>query len=161
VKGVCPADGDIRDLGAWLIANSAEPIFSTDHLSELYPSGARFQQTGSGVLAAILATDEPWVVLWFRVEQAQTVNWAGNPHADRKDDAKTLAPRASFDAWQEIVRGVARKWTLPETEAATRLRGALLDVQQTRHVHELNRRLTKTPHDRDLLFQQLQASEGR
>ena len=33
-----------------------------------------------GVLAVTLSLDEPWFLFWFRVEQAEVVNWAGNPH---------------------------------------------------------------------------------
>ena len=66
----------------------------------------------------------------------------------------TLTPRASFEAWAETVSGRARAWTLPELDAATRLRAALLDVQQNRRVQELNQQLTTLVRDKDLLLQQ-------
>ena len=53
-----------------------------------------------------LSTTEPWVVVWFRAEQVQVVNWAGNPHKKMtQGPGGTLNPRASFDAWSETVRG--------------------------------------------------------
>lgn len=107
------------------------------------------------MLAVTLSADEPWLLLWFRVEQVETVNWAGNPHKEHSGTPqKPLTPRASFAAWREIVRGHARGWILPEVDAATRLRAALLDVQQNRRVRELNRQLTKILQDKDLLLQQ-------
>ena len=142
MSGVCPGKSDIRDLAAWLLARTIEPIFSTDDLSKLHPPAAGFQHLGSGVLAVTLSADEPWLLLWFRVEQVETANWAGNPHKEHSGTPqKPLTPRASFAAWREIVRGHARGWTLPEVDAATRLRGALLEVQQNRCVRELTRRL--------------------
>jgi chemotaxis family two-component system sensor kinase Cph1 len=153
--GVCPHEDDIRALAVWLAAGAGQPIFSTCCLSDVYPPAVGFQQTGSGVLATILSADEPWIVFWFRAEQVETINWAGNPHkSDGGDAAGPLTPRASFDAWQETVRGQAHKWTLPEIDAALRLRVALLDVRQNRRVHELNRQLTKILQDKDLLLQQ-------
>jgi chemotaxis family two-component system sensor kinase Cph1 len=155
VSGVCPAGTDIRALAAWVQTRLTKPVFSTDHLSELYPPAETFQQTGSGLLAITLSTEEPWVLLWFRVEKIVTVQWAGNPHKAVVADAREpLTPRASFDAWQETVRGRATDWTMSELDAATRLRAALLDVRQNRRVRELNRQLTKILQDKDVLLQQ-------
>jgi len=154
-SGTCPDETDIRDLAAWLIARSTGPIFSTDRLSAVYPPAMKFQPRGSGVLAMILSADEPWLLFWFRAEQVETVNWAGNPHnAGSADPQASLTPRASFDVWAETVRGRARGWSLPELDAATRLRAALLDVQQNQRLGELNRQLTKILQDKDLLLQQ-------
>jgi two-component system, chemotaxis family, sensor kinase Cph1 len=98
----------------------------------------------------------PWFLLWFRVEQIETVNWAGNPHKSDSlgEPGTSLTPRMSFDLWQETVRGRARRWALPEVDAALRLRVALLEVQQNRRMRELNRQLTKIVQDKDLLLQQ-------
>lgn len=159
-SGVCPPKAAIHDLAAWLAARPLEPVFSTDELSGPYPPAAGFQALGSGLLAVTLSPDEPWLLLWFRVEQVETVNWAGNPHKaadldpDGADPQVPLTPRASFAAWRETVRGRARRWSPPEMEAATRLRAALLEVRQNRRVRELNRQLTKALQDKDLLLRQ-------
>jgi chemotaxis family two-component system sensor kinase Cph1 len=65
-----------------------------------------------------------------------------------------LTPRASFESWRETVRGRSTRWTMAEIEAASRLRTALLEVQQNRQVRELNRQLTRTLQDKDTLLQQ-------
>lgn len=154
-QGVCPGESEIRALAAWLVTRSTQTIFSTANLSAPYPPAVQFQATGSGVLAVTLSAEEPWLLLWFRVEQVEIVNWAGNPHKAAGPDAHgPLTPRASFDAWQETVSGHARDWTLPEIDAAMRLRAALLDVQKNRRLHELNRQLTKILQDKDVLLQQ-------
>jgi len=154
-SGICPGDGDTRALAAWLADRAIEPVFATACLSIVYPLAASFQHAASGVLAVTLSTDEPWLLLWFRAEQVETVKWAGNPHKERSPDPQMpLTPRASFEAWAEIVRGRARDWSLAEIDAAARLRFALLDVQQNRRVRDLNRQLTKILQDKDLLLQQ-------
>lgn len=155
MSGICPGEDDIRALAAWLQARTVETVFSTDRLSVLYPPAARYRPLGSGVLAVTLSADEPWILLWFRVEQIETVNWAGNPHKEPSTDPLTpLTPRASFEAWREIVVGRAQPWSRPEIDAAIRLRVSLLDVRQNRRVLELNRQLTKILQDKDLLLQQ-------
>jgi two-component system, chemotaxis family, sensor kinase Cph1 len=156
VNGVCPSKQEIHDLTQWLSTRSTRPIFSTDHLSSLYPQASGFTQTASGLLAAALSADEPWFLLWFRVEQIETVNWAGNPHKSNSlgETGTSLTPRMSFDLWQETVRGRACRWALSEIDAALRLRVALLEVQQNRRMRELNRQLTKIVQDKDLLLEQ-------
>jgi two-component system, chemotaxis family, sensor kinase Cph1 len=155
-NGVCPSEQEIRDLSQWLPMRTIQPIFSTDHLSDLCPPASDFTKTGSGLLAVALSADEPWFLLWFRAEQIETVNWAGNPHkpGGLDEPGASLTPRTSFDLWQESVHGRARRWALPEIDAALRLRVALLEVQQNRRMRELNRQLTKIVQDKDLLLQQ-------
>jgi two-component system, chemotaxis family, sensor kinase Cph1 len=153
--GVCPSESDIRDLVQWLLKRTPETVFATDHLSAAYPPALEFLALGSGVLAVTLSVDEPWLLLWFRVEQAEVVNWAGNPHKSASlSPEEVLTPRSSFEAWREIVSGRALAWTLPEADAAARLRATLLDIQQNRRVQALNRQLTAILKDKDLLLQQ-------
>ncbi len=155
MTGACPEEADIHGLAAWLLSRTLEPVFSTNHLKGVYPQAKKFARLGSGLLAMTLSADEPWLVYWFRAEQVEVVNWAGNPHkADGADPLKPLTPRASFEAWTETVRGRARGWSMPEVEAATRLRASLLEVKQNRRVVELNRQMTKILQDKDLLLQQ-------
>ncbi len=152
--GVCPGESDIRDLVSWLVKRRPETVFVTDRLSAAYPPALEFQALGSGLLAVTLSGDEPWVLLWFRVEQAEIVNWAGNPHkAGNLGPDETLTPRSSFEAWREIVSGRALGWTLPEVDAANRLRATLLDIQQNRRVQALNHQLTTILRDKDLLLE--------
>jgi light-regulated signal transduction histidine kinase (bacteriophytochrome) len=153
--GVCPEPADIRLLAAWLVARSVEPVFSTERLSELYPPGAKFARAGSGVLSMTMSADEPWLVIWFRAEQTEIVNWAGNPHKTPPDDQKMpLSPRTSFESWSEAVAGKSRRWSRPELDAVARLRTALLEVQQTCRTRELNLQLTRLLQDKDQLLQQ-------
>ena len=155
IHGVCPSEADIRELAEWIQTLGAEPVFSTACLSKLFPRASRFKETASGVLSIRLAAVDPWLLICFRAEQAEIVNWAGNPHkSSGADQQLILTPRASFLAWREIVDGHARAWTLPEVDAATQLRLALLDLLQNQRVIELNRQLTKTLHDKDLLLKE-------
>ncbi|MEA2740314.1 MAG: two-component system, chemotaxis family, sensor kinase Cph1 [Acetobacteraceae bacterium] len=155
-NGVCPTEQEIDALVQWLSTETIQPIVSADHLSDLYPQASSFTQTGSGLLAMVISVEEPWFLLWFRAEQVETVNWAGNPHKSdgSEEPGASLTPRTSFDLWQETVRGRARPWSLPEIDAALRLRVALLEVQQNRRMRELNRQLTKIVQDKDLLLEQ-------
>jgi light-regulated signal transduction histidine kinase (bacteriophytochrome) len=154
--GFTPDDREIRGFAEWCLARDSDSVFWTEKLSTLYSPAACFQQFGSGVLAVTLSAEEPWILMWFRAEQAETVEWAGNPHKAGSDSKDILTPRASFAAWREEVHGHSMRWSLAEIEAAARLRTAFLQVQQNRRVRELNRQLTKTLQDKDSLLQEKQ-----
>jgi chemotaxis family two-component system sensor kinase Cph1 len=154
VHGLCPTQSEIRDLAAWVLQRTLQPVFSTSALSGIFPPAAEYRKSASGVLAVTLSVEEPWVLFWFRAEQIEDVKWAGNPHQASDDPQLQLTPRASFAAWSETVRGRARDWTQAAIGAATRLRLTLLEVQQSRRIRDLNRQLTVILHDKDRLLQQ-------
>lgn len=152
--GAVPSESLIRELAPWLVARSTETVFATDRLSTLYPQATAFGAVGSGVLAVTLSVDEPWLLIWFRAELVQVIEWAGNPHKTSATPGGVLEPRTSFDAWRETVEGRSRRWSLPEVEAAGRLRHAVLAVRANRRLRDLNKRLTETLGEKDLLLQQ-------
>lgn len=154
-EGVHPPEADIRELGRWVAEMRDGPVFSTDRLSTIHPPASAYQASASGLMSLVLSAGEPWIVLWFRAEEVQVVEWAGNPHKGRSlRPGEVLSPRASFEAWREAVHGRSRRWSLMEIEAAGRLRPAVLNVLQGRQIRELNVQLTETLTVKDLLLQQ-------
>lgn len=153
--GRCPPESALRKLAFWALERSTDTVFATDRLPEHYELPEDDRAVAAGLLAITLSASEPWIVMWFRAEVVEVVNWAGNPHKNMTEGPEgTLNPRASFDAWTETVRGRARRWTLPEVEAAGRLRVAVTSVWQNRRMRDLNRQLMNTLDEKDLLLQQ-------
>jgi len=135
--GVVPDALHLNPLAAWLRrrideAPDALQTFATEALGALHPPAADLAEVASGVLATVVSRhpDSP-LILWFRGEQLQTYNWAGNP--GEKPTAvgllgPRLTPRRSFDLWQELVRGRSTPWRRVEVEAAQRLRRMVMDL---------------------------------
>lgn len=153
--GRCPEGAEIRALVEWISGSVPRPIFATH---ELLASDAPREAAGSlsaGLLAMTLSASERWVVLWFRAEAVETVNWAGNPHKAASVGVDgILSPRASFNAWSETVRGKARRWSVPEVEAAERLAVAIQNVWQTRRIRDLNKELLSLIDQKETLLKQ-------
>jgi light-regulated signal transduction histidine kinase (bacteriophytochrome) len=153
--GETPKETEVRDLAAWALASTGGDPIVSERLAEIYPPAEAFADKAAGLLVSVVSAEEPFLVLWFRAEQVEVVNWAGNPHkAAELRPGEVLTPRASFEAWSEAVRGRARRWTLAEVEIAARLRQALLDARQTRRLKELNARLSETLKDKEALLEQ-------
>ena len=152
--GACPREADIRTLGAWVLAESESEAFSTSELGALKPPCITDFSTASGLLATSISGTENLGLLWFRAEQVEEVNWAGNPHKNTQPRAgETLSPRASFDSWSEAVRGRARPWNAVEIEGALRVRQVVLEARRSRRLKDLNVQLAQTVADKDLLLE--------
>ncbi|MDP1632047.1 MAG: histidine kinase dimerization/phosphoacceptor domain -containing protein [Caulobacter sp.] len=152
--GDCPTKPQIRALAAWAQARDA-PLTTTSELASEFEPAAEFQALASGLIALVMSSTEPFVILWFRAEEVEVVNWAGNPHkAVVGKPGESLTPRTSFEAWRETVRGRARPWSLPEIETAGRLRAALLGVRQNQKLRELNHQLADSIKDKETLLEQ-------
>ena len=153
--GHCPSEAAVRKLASWSIERSSEAVFATRSLGDSYVLPDVDAPLAAGLLAITISPTEPWIVLWFRAEEIEVINWAGNPHKSvAHDPGGLLTPRSSFQAWAETVRGRALQWTIPEIEAANRLRAAVNSVWQTRLIRELNRQLLNTLQEKDHLIEQ-------
>ena len=153
--GICPPDAAIRELVREVAPLAVAQPFATNALSTRIPAAAAYAGQASGVLASSLGSDEAAMMLWFRAEQPEIVNWAGNPHKDVVHDPQAvLTPRTSFEVWREEVRGRARRWTLEEVDSVTRLRRALFEARQARRLRDLNQELGHIVADREALLVQ-------
>jgi light-regulated signal transduction histidine kinase (bacteriophytochrome) len=153
--GVCPGDGDLQNLAAWLRPRAANQPFAVEALGRQFPKARPYAALAAGVLAVSVSPDEGFMIIWFRAETAQVIDWAGNPHkAALPGPAGRLTPRASFEAWRQSVIGEARPWTTAEIEAAGRLKAWLMESRTSRRLRDLNLHLTETLSDRENLLQQ-------
>ena len=133
--GKTPDVAALAPLGAWLcdvqFAATTPPLYATDCLSRDYPAAAGFADVASGLLAVPLSRSGRGLILWFRPETIQTVNWAGNPHDKAMvagPNGPRLTPRTSFALFVESVRHRSLPWTPVECEAAVKLQQQLVEL---------------------------------
>ncbi|MBD2211832.1 response regulator [Nostoc linckia FACHB-104] len=128
--GATPSMEDVQALVTWLLHEHCQPIFVTDSLPQLYPQAQQFAMIASGILAiSILLQQKSYHIIWFRPEQIQIVNWAGNPHKPvsiSSDGEMRLTPRKSFELWQQTVKETSLPWQSAEMEAALEMRNTLM-----------------------------------
>lgn len=152
--GKCPDRDDIREIADWVRSLGPAPYHSSNLEADFAPAG-QYRERASGLLAITLSSKVPTVLLWFRAEERQIVEWAGNPHkAVQLQPGEKLTPRASFEAWTEIVRGHARPWSHAEADAARRLMGRLYEARQNRRIRDLAEDLQVAVADKDRLIAQ-------
>ncbi|MFN9000970.1 MAG: ATP-binding protein [Holosporales bacterium] len=125
--GVTPTKVQILEL-LQLIQSSADEeskIFSCNCLAEKWPQTKAYSAIAAGVLGIKLSPGGLDYILWFRPEQLQTIDWAGNPTEVYENVQGDISPRHSFKKWREIVRHRCVPWTEFESQAALRFCEAL------------------------------------
>jgi light-regulated signal transduction histidine kinase (bacteriophytochrome) len=122
--GETPPAETVRQLAHWIAARGGE-TFCTDRLPEVYPKAEALLPGCAGVLAISISQVHRHVVLWFRPELVQTIQWAGDPRQKLPGDGR-IHPRQSFQSWQERVRGRSAPWHAAQQSAVSELRQALL-----------------------------------
>ncbi len=155
-SGVTPPEQSVSKLAEWLLEQKKDQLMSKA-LSELYPPAGEWTASASGLVGCVVGRSPLMLILWFRAEEIETVNWAGNPHkaAVPGDGPGRLSPRRSFDLWAETVRGRSRAWRPAEEETARRIALGLAEIGRQKALAELNRQLTSEVADKDLLMREM------
>jgi light-regulated signal transduction histidine kinase (bacteriophytochrome) len=157
--GRTPTLTQLDALAEWLhqrpeFDSDSRPVFVTNTLARDYPAGAEFAGVASGVLAVRISRLRRNLIIWFRPETIQTVNWAGNPN-DKPlvpgPQGSRLTPRASFELYVESVRERSLPWSPMEIDAALRLRLLVMElvISRAERLAELNEDLTSSNEELD------------
>ncbi|MCB0965287.1 MAG: SpoIIE family protein phosphatase [Ilumatobacter sp.] len=100
-----------------------DDAFACDHAASLSSLAEPHADVAAGILAMSLSGDRDDLAVWFRPEQVEFVDWAGDPYEKEvaaERPGVRLAPRRSFELWREVVRGRSEPWAGPEKAAAYR-----------------------------------------
>jgi chemotaxis family two-component system sensor kinase Cph1 len=124
--GDTPAEEHIHEIAGWIAGMGAE-VYQTDRLGEVFPL-AQAQDAVAGVLAISISQVHRHLILWFRPEIVQTIQWAGEPGKEVREGDGRIHPRRSFSSWKEQVRGRSAPWAAAEEAAALELRQALIAI---------------------------------
>jgi light-regulated signal transduction histidine kinase (bacteriophytochrome) len=157
--GRVPEVAQLDALAGWLytrpeLESATQPVYTTDTLAQVCPAAAGMEDVASGVLAVALSRQRRGLMVWFRPQTLQTVQWAGSPHDEPAvpgPHGRRLSPRASFELFVESVRGRSLPWSGIEIDAALRLRLLVLELVITRaeRLADLNADLTRSNEELD------------
>jgi diguanylate cyclase (GGDEF)-like protein len=114
---------------------------ATDHLGAVLPQAREVPALAAGALVVPLPHGPNAAIAWFRPEVARSVVWAGNPDTPYDVDPVSghLTPRASFEAWRQIVKGRSVPWTEADFTAAAEVKRLIGDAVVRRVEGELAR----------------------
>ena len=144
--GLTPNREQIGEIVNWLSANMQESIYYTHRFPEIFLPSKKYSNIASGIFACMLSKELGEMVIWFKQEQVQTINWAGNPEKPAEpgeNGLMQLSPRKSFDSWTEIVKNTSAKWNNVEISAVINIREQIIYAinRKANDIRMLNERL--------------------
>ncbi|MGY5851013.1 ATP-binding protein [Salegentibacter sp. F14] len=153
--GKTPGKEAVKTLISGLLSQKEEEVFYTKNLSKHFPEAKKYVKMTSGVLSVRVGKDKNHYLIWFRPEEAQSVNWGGNP--DHKvvynENEGRLGPRKSFAKWTQQLTGISLGWKSFEVMAARELGESLshlLAEKQKAEISLLNEKLLKAVEELEL-----------
>ncbi|MBD2663389.1 phytochrome-like protein [Richelia sinica FACHB-800] len=129
--GRTPLENQVQELIDWIIPNLQNNLYYTNALPQVYSPAEQFKELSSGIIAISITKTHRNLIIWFRPEVIQTVDWGGNPEKQKNIDEKgnlILSPRKSFEKWQEIVQLKSLPWQKYEIEAVIELRSVIVGI---------------------------------
>ncbi|TDT17121.1 PAS domain-containing protein [Ilumatobacter fluminis] len=112
-----------------------DDAFACEHAASIEPGAEPYADVAAGILAMSMSGDRDDLAVWFRPEQVEFVDWAGDPYEKEvaaERPGVRLAPRRSFELWREVVRGRSEPWAEPEMAAAYRFTRHLISSKLRR-----------------------------
>jgi len=153
-SGEAPEEAEFRAIAPLLGSTLGGATHSTTRLADQIPEADIFASRAAGALVLPLSRGTRDALVLWRRPLERTVTWAGDPHKATPAPGELLQPRASFAAWQEIVRGHSADWSPEECEIAARLRRTLIEVI-LRMSADLTRERARAAEQQDLLIAEL------
>ena len=152
--GDTPSRSQVDTLIEWVLAEESPDLMQTNCLSARYPAATDYKEVASGALILKISAIRRYLILWFRPEVVQTVNWAGNPEESMQVDEQgqvVLCPRNSFAQWKETVQATAYPWKKAEVESAYALKNAIVGsvLKQADELAKMNRALSRRNQELD------------
>ncbi len=139
--GETPGRKEIKQIAEWILEKKNEMVFYTNRFPLLFPDALEYSNVASGLFACVLSKEPGELMLLFKAEKKQTIQWGGDPEkavAVSQDGSMQLTPRQSFDIWTEIVRHSSGKWSRAEIAAIINLREQVI-YQISRKASEIRR----------------------
>jgi light-regulated signal transduction histidine kinase (bacteriophytochrome) len=123
--GETPSPEKMLDINRWMHDRN-EKVYLTNEFSAHSSLGDEIKAIASGILFYSFHAPSKSAMMWFRKQQSEGIKWGGK--RETASAQKRLSPRKSFEAWEEDVDGISKKWYSHQIQAGLRL-GAYLEKE--------------------------------
>lgn len=154
--GLIPASERLEELVTHLKQKGGNAIWHENYLRQLFADQREYGEDVAGVLAVPISVSSDSYLMFFRSEEAHTVEWAGEPvkKTISGPSGNRLTPRGSFEAWREDVRYRSTPWTDEDVAVAEAIRSYVRDLL-LHHSDRTEEQRSRTDERRNILNAEL------
>ena len=155
--GFVPDNKLIKRIISWAHENTDEIIYSNRSFLKEYGEMLQLNEKSAGIIIYFVEKSKNEMLIWFRKEFDEHINWAGNPEkkvsvfSQNGEEKQIISPRTSFRLFTENIRGNSKRWNSRNIAAVQAVRDLILETSHKNYItiKRLNDELKKVNEELD------------
>ncbi|TZF99669.1 GAF domain-containing protein (plasmid) [Chryseobacterium panacisoli] len=155
--GKTPNLESINRIVQWALENTSERIYVSRNFLKEYGEELDLSENAAGIVIYFIERDKNEMLIWFRKEFDEHINWAGNPEknigvfSQNGEEKQMISPRTSFRIFTENIKGNSKRWNSRNISAVQAVRDLILETSHKNYnaIKRLNDELKKVNDELD------------
>jgi light-regulated signal transduction histidine kinase (bacteriophytochrome) len=155
--GVVPEKAVIEKIIQWAHANTEESLYINRSFLKKHGSYLGLNENSAGIVIYFVERSKNEMLIWFRKEFDEHINWAGNPEkkigvfSQNGEEKNIISPRTSFEVFTQNIKGNSKRWSSRNIIAIQTIRDLILETSHKQYnaIKELNDQLKKVNEELD------------
>ncbi|SMC46829.1 ATP-binding protein [Chryseobacterium sp. YR221] len=155
--GVTPDYETINTIVEWAFENCENTIYISRSFLKDYGEKLGLSENEAGVIIYFIDRDKKEMLIWFRKEFDEHINWAGNPEknigvfSQNGEEKQIVSPRTSFQIFTENIKGHSKRWNSRNISSVHAIRDLILESSHKNYIaiKRLNDELKKVNEELD------------
>lgn len=156
-EGLVPERSVIENIIHWAHENTDKSIYENRSFLKEYGEELKLDENTAGIIIYFIERNKNEMLIWFRKEFDEHINWAGNPEkqigvfSQNGEEKQIISPRTSFNVFTENIKGNSKRWNSRNISAVQSVRDVILETSHKQYnaIKELNNQLKKVNEELD------------
>ncbi|GAA5086014.1 ATP-binding protein [Chryseobacterium ginsengisoli] len=156
-EGNVPDRETIERISQWAHENTENNIYVSRSFLKDYGKELNLDENSAGIAIYFIERSKKNLLIWFRKEFDEHINWAGNPEkqigvfSQNGEERQIVSPRTSFHLFTENIKGNSRRWNSRNLAAIQAVRDLILETSHKNYntIKRLNDELKKVNEELD------------
>ncbi|MGE8533321.1 GAF domain-containing protein [Chryseobacterium sp. D764] len=155
--GKTPNPESINRIVQWALGNTNERIYVSRNFLKEHGDELDLSDNAAGIVIYFIEKEKNEMLIWFRKEFDEHINWAGNPEkkisvfSQNGEEKQMISPRTSFRIFTENIKGNSKRWNSRNVSAVQAVRDLILETSHKNYnaIKRLNDELKKVNDELD------------
>ncbi|KPH10850.1 ATP-binding protein [Chryseobacterium sp. ERMR1:04] len=155
--GITSERSVIDKIVKWAHQNTEDSLYVNRSFLKEHGDELGLDENAAGIIIYFIERSKNEMLIWFRKEFDEHINWAGNPEkkigvfSQNGEEKHIISPRTSFQVFTENIKGNSRRWSSRNISAVQAVRDVILETSHKQYnaIKELNNQLRKVNEELD------------
>lgn len=155
--GSTPDTETIVRIAEWGLEHTRDHLYVSRNFLKDHGEELSLSKNAAGIIIYFIERDKKEMLIWFRKEFDEHIDWAGNPEkkvgvfSQNGEERHMVSPRTSFRIFTENIKGHSKRWNSRNISAVKALRDLILETSHKNYnaIKRLNDELKKVNEELD------------